>query len=172
MIFINDHRHGHALCRAMGSVFTPTSETVISHAELRPAPGYLTPIETLLGGVLYEKYTGTSVMMHTAGLRPNWLNRELLWIAFDYPFRKLDCIKVIAVVASTNAKAIAFAEHLGFTLEAKIENAVPGGDTLILSMERKDCRWLTQPRNMRRPVLGRAVELGQFSTQPIGSRPH
>ena len=162
MILINDHRHGHALCRAMGSVFTPSSETVISRADLVTQAGQLTPLEVLFGGVIYEKFTGTSVLMHTAGMKPNWLNRELLWIAFDYPFRKLGCIKVISPVASTNRKAVAFAEHLGFVLEAKIEDAVPGGDTLILSMARHDCRWLSKPPpNMRRPVLGRAVELGQ-----------
>lgn len=165
MIFINERRHGSVIAAAMGSVFTPQSEVVISRADLKNLNGHQRPEEVLYGGCIYEKFTGTSVMIHAAGLRPNWLNRELLWITFHYPFVKLNCIKLIAISGTTNPSAIAFLKHLGFTLEATIADGVPGGDTIIFSMERKDCRWLLmQPRNMRRPVLGRAVEIGQTVT--------
>lgn len=148
MIVVNEPRHGHILARAMGSVFTPQSEVVIARVEFGRKNGRLE--EVVYGGALYEKFTGTSVMMHVCGLRPNWINRPLLWVCFDYPFNRLKVIKVVGATPSTNAKALALAKHLGFTLEAKIENGVPGGDTLISSMERKDCRWLdlklhTQP---------------------------
>ena len=159
MIFINNEAHGHLVAAGMQSRYAPQVMTVLSRAEICMLPGVLTAVEVVYGGVIYENYTGVSLLMHAVGLRPNWLNRELLWIAFDYPFRKLKCHKVMVSVASTNPKSLAFTEHLGFTLEARIADAVPGGDVLILSMERKDCRWLKpQPRNMRRPVLGRAVD--------------
>ena len=141
MIEFGNVAHGHAVAQAAGGKFSPDVASVISRSERG----------VLLGGIVYEGYTGASVCMHVASFAPLWVNRDLLWVSFDYPFTQMGCKLVLGEVASTNPKALAFDLNLGFKLEATIRDAVPGGDLLILTMRRDDCRWLKiKPRTLQR----------------------
>lgn len=97
----------------------------------------------MVGGVLYDNFTGRAIQMHVAsdGTR-HWLNREFLRMVFDYPFRQLGVNKVIGIVDSANADALKFDLHLGFVTEAVIKDAGKHGDLHILSMTRQQCRFL------------------------------
>ena len=81
-------------------------------------------------------------MMHTAAIVPNWISKDLLWAAFDYPFNKLKVKVILASVASTNEEALKLDRHLGFVDKAYIEDAHIDGDLVILAMRRENCRWL------------------------------
>lgn len=94
----------------------------------------------LCGGVIVENYNGTSASMHVAG-EGRWLNREFLFVVFDYVFRQLDLKVVMGFVASTNNKARRFDEHLGFKEVARIPDAAPGGDLIVYAMKKQDCRY-------------------------------
>lgn len=96
----------------------------------------------LLGGVIFQGYTGASIEMHVAGFDPFWLSRDMLWAVFAYPFIQLRCLKVIGRVKQTNSKALEFDLKLGFKEEARISDVYPDGDLFILTMRREDCRWL------------------------------
>jgi RimJ/RimL family protein N-acetyltransferase len=96
----------------------------------------------LMGGIIFAEYTGNSTKMHVAGFEPRWLNKELLWIAFDYPFNILKCQKVFATMPSDNLKSKNFALKLGFKHENTIPQVFRSADLLILSMHRGECRWL------------------------------
>lgn len=98
--------------------------------------------ERLLGGVIYQGYTGASIEMHVAGFDPVWLSRDLLWAVFAYPFIQLGCLKVIGRVKQSNSKALEFDLKLGFKEEARVRDVYPDGDLFILTMRREDCRWL------------------------------
>ena len=89
----------------------------------------------------YSACNGASLTLHCAG-EGNWLNREFLWTAFDYPFNQLGVNKLISPVESGNVKCRKFIENIGFTLEATLKNAAPSGDLLLYTMERGDCPWL------------------------------
>jgi len=95
----------------------------------------------LMAGVLYEDWNHANVVCHIAGIG-RWATREFLRVIFDYPFRQLAVKRITVPVASTNAKAVQFVEHLGFTLEAKLKDAHPEGDLLIYKMTPAECRWL------------------------------
>jgi RimJ/RimL family protein N-acetyltransferase len=97
----------------------------------------------LMGGVTFDGYNGASVCMHVAsnGSR-RWLTRGFLRVVFLYAFEQLGVRKVIALVPSDNEAALKFDRHVGFVDEAKIADAHPGGDILILSMTRQQCRWI------------------------------
>lgn len=95
----------------------------------------------LVAGVLYEDWNRAHVVCHIAGMG-RWATREFLRVIFDYPFRQLAVKRITVPVASTNAKAVQFVEHLGFTLEAKLKDAHPEGDLLIYKMTPAECRWL------------------------------
>jgi predicted dinucleotide-binding enzyme len=85
--------------------------------------------------------------MHIAGFVPNWINRSILWMGFAYPFLQLKCKVLIGRVASTNHKALKLDKHLGFKEIARIPDAVPNGDVIILTMRREECHWLNAKIN-------------------------
>lgn len=70
------------------------------------------------------------------------LTREYTRFCFWYPFEQLGVKKVFGLVAANNAKALRFDKHLGFQEEARIKEALPSGDMIILSMTKEQCRFL------------------------------
>jgi len=103
----------------------------------------------LLGGVIYNGYTGASINIHMAGFTPRWASRDMLWICFDYPFNQLGCKKIFAQIPAQNTRAVKIDLKLGFTFEVLIKDVFVGDDLVVLSMTREDCRWLDlKPRNL------------------------
>lgn len=92
---------------------------------------------------LFEGHNGASIMLHimSDGTR-RWMNREFLWFVFYYPFEQLKVNKIIAPVETSNLTCARFVEHIGFTLEATLQDCAPNGDLLIYTMSREQCRWL------------------------------
>jgi RimJ/RimL family protein N-acetyltransferase len=103
----------------------------------------------LMGGVLYSRYTGMggSIFMSVAGFKPNWLNRDLLIMAFAYPFDTLGCRKLFSAIRANNRRSLALNLRLGFKAESVMEHVYPGldGDMILTSMYREDCRHLPMP---------------------------
>lgn len=95
----------------------------------------------LVAGVLYEDCTGANVVCHIAG-EPGWACREFLGLIYDYPFNQLKCRRITVPVHSDNEKSIRLVEHMGFTLECKLAQAIPEGDILLYRMFREECRYL------------------------------
>lgn len=96
----------------------------------------------VLGGAVFTNYTGASIEVHVAGIAPNWVNRELLYTAFDYPFRFLKVKKLFGVVEEANTAALRFDKHIGFKVETRIEGVYPSGAAIVLAMTMDDCRYL------------------------------
>jgi RimJ/RimL family protein N-acetyltransferase len=106
----------------------------------------------IVGVVGFDGYNGASVQMHVAG-EPGWVNKSILFAAFDYPFKRLKCGMVIGLVPSGNKEAIRFNERLGFKLEKELHGAHPDGSLLLMAMRKADCRWLDER-------LAREVKVG------------
>lgn len=132
MIKLNDPSHGIAICASVGITYNPTYDVVLSRVENG----------ALYGGVVYQGYTGASIAIHMAGFHPRWINRDMLWVAFDYPFVKLGVKKLVGHVSSGNQKALELDLKLGFKEEARIADVYADGDLVFLSMYKSDCRWL------------------------------
>jgi RimJ/RimL family protein N-acetyltransferase len=106
--------------------------------------------DTLLGGFTYEKFNGASIVMHVRSFDPHWLSQDLLWVAFHYPFVQLGCKMALGFIRSSNQKALAFVNKLGFKEEHRIRDACPHGDLVVLTMRREECRWLSiKPKGIR-----------------------
>jgi RimJ/RimL family protein N-acetyltransferase len=96
----------------------------------------------IIGGVVYDGYTGQNIFMHVAGEGRRWLTRQFLWMAFDYPFNQLNLQRVSGLVPATNAAALRFDGHLGFREEGRMKCAArDGSDLLCLVLWRKDCQY-------------------------------
>ena len=100
----------------------------------------------IVGGIFFTDYNKASIQMHVAGFRPRWLDRELLWIAFDYPFNVLSVCKVISTIPCANKSSVAFCLKLGFTIEATIQDVFLNGGLHVASLYRNKCRFLKMPR--------------------------
>lgn len=132
MIEFNIFGHGHTIARYAGTSFSPESDAVVAH----------TLGGKLLGGVVYKDYTGASVTMHVAGFSPRWIDKDMLWVAFHYPFVQLGCERVFGQVNENNTHALEFDRRLGFKEIVRIPGVYPDGAMVLMGMERPHCRWL------------------------------
>lgn len=139
MIEFNNVEHGYAIADLAGTSFNPDVDVVISRSEEGE----------LWGGSIYTSYTGASVAVHIAGFRSDWINKDMLWVGFDYPFNQLGCSKLFGQVPETNIKALEFDLKIGFKIVARIADVFPDGDLFIVCMDRAECRWLKlKPRSL------------------------
>ena len=92
-------------------------------------------------GVLYEGFTGTNVSCHIRGVE-GWANRRVLSYIFDYPFNRLKVKRMTCAIRSDNQKSLDMVKKMGFELECKLDQAIPGGDVLIFRMFRENCKYL------------------------------
>lgn len=97
----------------------------------------------IIAGVLYDDFNGANVCMHVASLPgKKWMTREYLWFCFHYPFEQLCVKRITGLVAGSNAATLNFDKHLGFIEEARLHDAHPDGDIIVLVMRKEDCRFL------------------------------
>jgi RimJ/RimL family protein N-acetyltransferase len=95
-----------------------------------------------MGVVAYNGFCGRVCSMHIAG-EGNWISREFIRAAFDYPFRQLELEAVLSPLAATNHRAMKLDTHFGFREVHRVENGwEPGIDLVILQLRRSDCRYL------------------------------
>ena len=123
----------------MGTKFDPTTSCIGQE------------IDGEIGAVIaYTNFQEKSCCMHVAAIRSNWISKDLLWAAFDYPFNKLGVKVILAAVSSNNDEALKLDRHLGFVDKAYIEDAHIDGDLVILAMRRENCRWI----DIKTPLKG------------------
>lgn len=108
-------------------------------------PGSASSIGLVRGGrivaaVLYTDFNGANLSCHIA--IEGRITRQFLSIIFHYPFVMLGARRITGPVASSNARARKFDEHLGFEQEAILRDAHPDGDLIIYVMTADKCRWL------------------------------
>lgn len=140
MIVFNNVDHGHRIAIEAGCYFNPAVDVCISRLEN----------EQLLGGVIYQNFTGESVAMHMAGFHPRWVNRDLIWVSFDYPFRQLGVKRVFGQVPESNTRALEFDLRFGFKVVTKIDGVFRDGGVIVIMLEREDCKWLNlKPQTLR-----------------------
>jgi hypothetical protein len=138
MIQIGNPHHGRMIALKAGVDFDVERNPVISRTDEHG---------DLLGGVIYSDYTGVSMRIHMAGSRVGWASPLMLWMAFDYPFNQLGVELLLGSVRSTDKHVLNIDRRLGFKEIFRIPKAVPGGDLVLLSMSRADCKWLkVRPR--------------------------
>lgn len=163
VIHINHPLHRHLIADALGK---PLNEEDHFACISRTLNG------DLLGGAIYHHYTGPAIGIHVASASPRWLTRNALYVAFAYPFDQLRVTKLIGVVPAINLPALAFDKALGFVEEATLQDVVPGGAAVILSMRREQCRWLSHKPKGLVVIQHRESPYGELIERTAGTRPH
>lgn len=142
MIHVGNASHGQSIMEATGGDFASVTMEVISRTENGE----------LYGGVIYENYTGKggSVLVHIGGFKPHWINRDMLFIMFDYPFRQLDCKQAFCQVRAKNTHTLEFCKSFGWEEVIVLEGVFPDDDMVLMRMRRDTCRFLNvKPRNVK-----------------------
>ena len=96
----------------------------------------------LVGGAIIDGFNGASACLHVAGVGKYWLTHEFLRVVFGYVFEQCKLNVAIGLVPSWNTQALRFDQHLGFIEKCRIPDAAPGGDLVVLTMRREQCRWI------------------------------
>jgi hypothetical protein len=97
----------------------------------------------LVAVVGYCSFMPNACQMHIAAVdEVNWMSRDLLWAAFDYPFNVLGVKVILGQICGSNEDALKLNRHLGFKVVAEISDAHMDGDLVIMAMRKEDCRWL------------------------------
>lgn len=126
--------------------FLRTHEVVLPRSEDFHAIGQVflkDGVPKLVASVGYSHFCGQTCAMLVAG-DGNWLTRELLWAAFDYPFNQCGVVQVFISVARNNYKSQRFCRHLGFQYLTSVKDGKAKGiDLDVFTMRREDCRWLS-----------------------------
>jgi RimJ/RimL family protein N-acetyltransferase len=128
--------HALAICTAAQAQHNPLFDFVLSRVDHEG---------NLMGGVVYQQFTGVggSCIHHIAGYHPQWINREMLYAAFDFPFNQLKVRKLFATIPSDNRHCLEFNDKFGFCHEATIKGAYPKCDMVLRSLTREECRFLS-----------------------------
>ena len=137
----NDPKLGATVARSANLFLGPTDVTLC-----RVTDG------SLRGGFIYTRYSTESIFIHFAGYDERWINRDLLWLAFDYPFNQLGVKRIFAEMREDYGDVLAINEKAGFHRVARIEGVYPDNVASIISrLDREDCRFLAiKPRNIKR----------------------
>jgi len=96
---------------------------------------------TVVAGVVYDHFTGTSVMA-TMAVDDAHVVKEFLWAIFDYPFNQLGVGKILVNVEEANTISLKMLKRMGFIKEAYIEGVFPSGAMIIMSLVKENCVWL------------------------------
>ena len=98
----------------------------------------------LIAVVGYNNLAQNSCQIHVASTDVYWLNKDLLFAIFDYPFNKLKVKVILAPIYKDNYKSLNLCRKLGFEQVADIPYGHPEGDLILVAMKRNQCKWLQQ----------------------------
>lgn len=90
----------------------------------------------------YDYYNVTSIQQHiciTPGVN---VPRVFWWFIAYYPFEQLGVDMLIGVTPSTNKRALNLARRYGYVEQHRIVGGVQGGDLVIQTLMKKNCKWL------------------------------
>ena len=139
MFRFNNSVDGMAIAAKAGAIYNAACDMCVARVEKGE----------LIGGVIFSAYTGASINIHMAGFKKNWVNKDMLWVAFHYPFEQLGVKKMFGQVGAHRPEILKIDMQLGFSIETIIKDVYPEGDMYVLSMYKEDCRWLKiKPRNL------------------------
>jgi len=93
----------------------------------------------LIAGVSYDCWTKKNVFV---SLAVDESPSKLFWaVVADYPFEKLQCDRVTAMLEGSNTKSAKVTQHMGFTEECRLKGAAADGSDLVMHVLHKDdCR--------------------------------
>lgn len=96
--------------------------------------------ERITAGASYRDWNGVSIEGQIAVEKP--MVKGFVRAIFHYPFRQIGARKLVVTTTSDNERSLHLLRRFGFREEARLRDAAPGGDLIICTMRREECRFL------------------------------
>jgi RimJ/RimL family protein N-acetyltransferase len=141
-VLVNDPACGEEIAARCGTTYH--TEIDANFCRVREVDGH----RQVRGGIVFNNFTGESIQIHCAGWDKHWGNRDLIYLAFDYPFNQLGVKRLFAPIPEDNWDAQVFDMKMGFKPVARIAGVYPHNIACVMMcLERADCRLLgVRPR--------------------------
>jgi RimJ/RimL family protein N-acetyltransferase len=97
---------------------------------------------TILGVVVFDRFTETGVELSVASVSPKFLSRRFLDVVFHYAFVTAQKNRVTSVIECDNTAAIKLNKGLGFIEEGVLKEWYGKKDGIILRMLKSECKWM------------------------------
>lgn len=99
--------------------------------------------QDVIAAVGYCSFIGKTCNIHVSVQKPEMVTRQMIREAFEFPFQRCGIEQLIGIVDANNESALNFDLRLGFREVLRFPEAAKSGkDLIILTMAKKDCRWL------------------------------
>ena len=98
--------------------------------------------EKLVAGTIFENWNGRSVVCHIAWQR---VTPTYMAAVYDYAYNVCGVDKIIGPISSNHTRALKLVSKMGFSEEARLKNAAPDGDIVLMTQTPDRCRYL-EPR--------------------------
>ena len=105
-------------------------------------------------GVLFENWNQASVIAHLA--IDGKTSPQFLRSAASYAFDDLGVRKIIAPISSRNERMRRMAEKIGFVVEGTLRDCELGGDIVLMTVNRANCRFMGERYGKKRPATASA----------------
>lgn len=86
----------------------------------------------------YNQFTPKSCAVHFSIDKGIYPPRNFIWFVHYYPFVQAGVNVMLAMVRAENQRIIKLAEHLGYTLHCKIDEA----GLLLYGLSKQNCKWI------------------------------
>ena len=86
----------------------------------------------LTSGIVFENFNGHNANVHIAVSKPTKMFLELLDHAFVYAFETMGVRRLTGLVEADNVKALQLDVHIGFQIEAVMQQAGSSGQDLLI----------------------------------------
>ena len=100
----------------------------------------------LIGAVIFNQFTNMEENndMHVSVASTNsvWWNRDYLSEMYDYVWNQCKCVRLTAVVASSNKKSHKLVKALGFKQEGVLRKRFFPEDGVVYGQLKNECKWL------------------------------
>ena len=96
----------------------------------------------IVAGTVYENWNGVSVMCHIVWQQ---ITPAYLAAVYDYPYNVAKVDKIIGPISSNHTRALKLVRKMGFSEEARLKDAAPDGDIVLMTLTPDRCRFL-EPR--------------------------
>ena len=101
--------------------------------------------DRLIGGAVFEHYTGFDVHIHLASDSPRWATKTVFYGISHLVFNQWRCRRCTALVGRKNKRARKFVEGFGFKYEGKKRLGLNGWEDLIIyGLLDTECKWIPQ----------------------------
>ena len=97
----------------------------------------------------YDNFNGKSCHQHIVYKPGEYVQREFIWYVYHYPFNELGVDMLIGMTPANNDKALRLAKHAGFVEKYRIVDSDPGGDIVLSTLNKQDCRFLNYRKGLK-----------------------